>query len=215
MCIPKKHLAYLEAGNYYHIHNRTNNRELLFRGNDSYSSFLQLYEKYLGPLSNTYSWSLLPDHFHFLMQIKPKDAIIENLLAAADRSRFVIEFLKKDIISTNQLVSNAFRRLFTAYAMRFNKTWLRRGNLFHRPFKRMLIEDEEQLIDTSIYIHANTRHHNLIMPFESYPWSSYNLILEHAQRPDSAFLLTLFGGADGYISSHRSRADYIPATAIE
>jgi len=215
MSIPAKYLASLEAGNYYHVYNRTNNRELLFRSNDNYTSFLRLYDKYLGPFCNTYSWSLLPNHFHFLVQAKPMDVMIAHILAATDQSKLALDIIRKDITSTHKLVSNAFKRLFTAYAMGFNRSWLRRGNLFHRPFKRLLVEDEQQLINTSIYIHTNPRHHKLATPFELYPWSSYNLILEQAHGLESAFLLSLFGGTKGYVSAHRSRADDIPPSAIE
>ncbi len=59
----------------FHVYNRTNNRELLFRSDDNYLYFLKQYDKYLHPFLDTYCWNLMPNHFHLLVRVKSTEAI--------------------------------------------------------------------------------------------------------------------------------------------
>ncbi len=215
MSIPLKYLATLEENTYYHIYNRTNNRELLFRSDENYRYFLKLYTKYLRPLCQTYSWCLLPNHFHFLIRVRAMETLLEHIRSLPDTNRLASAVLDGATVSTHQIVANAFQKLFTAYAMGFNNAWERSGNLFHRPFKRLLVENEEQLMSTAIYIHTNPKHHKLTTCFEDYSWSSYRNILGRPEVTEPAYLLQLFGGKDGYVAAHQNRADDLPWGAIE
>ena len=60
----------LQPGEYYHIYNRGNNGETLFREQRNYPYFLKLYTKYIEPVAETYAYCLLKNHFHFLVRIK-------------------------------------------------------------------------------------------------------------------------------------------------
>lgn len=55
----------LEYGLYYHIYNRRNNRETLFRIPRNYHYFMELYAKHISPIADTFAYCLLPNHFHF------------------------------------------------------------------------------------------------------------------------------------------------------
>jgi len=86
----------LLSGNQYHIYNRGINSCNLFNETSNYEHFLELYEKYISPVANTYAWVLMPNHFHFLVRIK------ENVIykySNADRSDVVIRFLSKQTSS--------------------------------------------------------------------------------------------------------------------
>lgn len=65
----------LQHGKYYHIYNRGNNREDLFKVSDNYQHFLKLYEKYISPIADTYAWVLMKNHFHLLVRIKDEEEI--------------------------------------------------------------------------------------------------------------------------------------------
>lgn len=65
----------IEFGGYYHIFNRGNNGINLFFENDNYRYFMQLYDRYIFPIADTYAWCLLKNHFHFLIRIKEVDEI--------------------------------------------------------------------------------------------------------------------------------------------
>ena len=60
----------LEAEQYYHIYNRGNNGETLFREERNYRYFLNLYAKYIEPVAETFAYCLLKNHFHFLVHVK-------------------------------------------------------------------------------------------------------------------------------------------------
>ncbi len=65
----------IEHGKYYHIYNRGINKTLLFYEESNYYEFLELYEKYVLAIADTYCWCLLPNHFHFLVRIKEVEEI--------------------------------------------------------------------------------------------------------------------------------------------
>jgi REP element-mobilizing transposase RayT len=64
------HHPLLQPGACYHIYNRANGKENLFRHETNYTRFLELYEKYIFPVADTFAWVLMANHFHLLVQIK-------------------------------------------------------------------------------------------------------------------------------------------------
>lgn len=60
----------LEEKGYYHIYNRANGSDNLFRREQDYLHFLQLYQKYILSVADTFAWMLMPNHFHLLVRIK-------------------------------------------------------------------------------------------------------------------------------------------------
>jgi putative transposase len=173
MPIPKKYLADLTEEKIYHIYNRTNNRELLFRSDENRRYFLNKYDQYLSPFLNTFCWNLIPNHFHFLVRIKSSEEIREYLNGQPFKELKPVErkYLKGDDIA-ERLLETEWQRFFTCYSMSLNKMYSRSGNLFHRPFKRVLVNRDHQFTQAVIYIHANSVKHRLINDFTAYPWSS-------------------------------------------
>ena len=60
----------LQFGQYYHIYNRGNNRETLFREERNYPYFLSLFIKHVDPVVDTHAYCLMPNHFHLLVKVK-------------------------------------------------------------------------------------------------------------------------------------------------
>jgi len=106
----------------FHVYNRTNNKELLFRSDENKRFFLQQYKKYLGPFLDTFCWNLLPNHFHFMVRIKPYDEIYNQLQSLKQEVRTSTEekFLKNEV-NMNLLTEAEWTRFFTSYSMAFNK----------------------------------------------------------------------------------------------
>ena len=48
----------LQPNKYYHLYNRSNSHELLFRNRDNYIYFLSKYRKYVLPFVNTLAYCL-------------------------------------------------------------------------------------------------------------------------------------------------------------
>ena len=178
----------LETGRYYHIYNRGINGCDLFTDEDNYADFLNLYEKYIEPIVDTFAWVLMPNHFHLLIRLKDK---IQYKYSNADRSIDAVRFNEIKWETTNLSASEGsdsvkipkahlhFSHLFNAYSKYFNKRNNRHGALFERPFKRKLIEDENYFKQSVLYVHNNPVHHGFCSHPIEYGWSSYLTCMSH------------------------------------
>jgi REP element-mobilizing transposase RayT len=158
----------LTCGNYYHIYNRGIDGCNLFRETDNYEYFLSLYDKYISPVADTYAWVLMPNHFHFLVRLKEEAEVAASTPGeASDLTGF------ENLSGVQKPPHQHFSNLFNAYTKAFNKRTGRHGNLFERPFKRKLIDNEWYLKQVILYIHNNPVHHVFCSHPMEYPWSSY------------------------------------------
>ncbi len=204
MPVPKKYLADFEELAYYHVFNRTNNGESLFRTYEHHLVFLNNFERLLSPFATLYCWCLLPNHFHFLVRIHSGSAIRKHL--AEMPLETLTEHEKKFLHNTvelGELIEQSFRRFFISYSMSFNRRLSRKGNLFYKPFKRVLIKDEDQLLQTVIYIHFNPVKHELTKNFSDYKWSSwhqFNVIPVEDEYVEEVF--SWFNGKPGFLKAH-------------
>jgi putative transposase len=208
MPIDKKFLADLDEEGIYHVYNRTNNMELLFRNDENRHFFLRRYAFYLRPLIDTYCWCLLSNHFHFLIKIKSAKEIRFELL-----KQVVLNDAEKNYIegkgTSAIIIEKAFHRFFTSYSMAFNKMFKRTGNLFHRPFKRVNVAKEQHFTQAIVYIHANPVKHKIINDFEKYKWSSWNsLVSDLPTQLKRKELLDWFGNKELFIKAHRDLTQF-------
>ena len=155
----KNYIANFFESGIFHVYNRTNNREPLFKSDDNRIFFLKQYAKYLQPFLDTFCWNLLPNHFHFLVRVKTTAAIKAYLQCLPATALKPVE--KKyltDITTAELLIEFEWKRFFTSYSMALNKQQKRKGNLFHRPFKRVEVNKENYFTQAIIYIpmHKNT-----------------------------------------------------------
>ena len=81
-------------------------------------------------------------------------------------------------------LSAAMHRLGCEYARWYNRRHRREGPLFRNRFVSVPIDDEEQLLVASRYIHRNPLAMVPIAALGSYRWSSLGLYLEHRESPD-------------------------------
>jgi putative transposase len=199
-----KYQANFYENGIFHVYNRTNNKEPLFKTDENRLYFLKQYTKYLQPFLDTFCWSLLPNHFHFLIQIKSQQQIKDHLI------KLPFEILKpvekkylKDAAPIELLIEFEWKRFFISYSMAFNKQHQRSGNLFHRPFKRVEVNKEKHFTQVIVYIHANAFKHKLCKDFTKYQWSSWHTILSN--NPTQLCrqeVLEWFGGLQPFIDAH-------------
>ena len=202
--------ADFSEGGIFHVYNRTNNKELLFKSPGNQLYFLKQFEKYLHPFLDTFCWSLLPNHFHLLVRVKAKGEIKEYLQTLPAKSLKPIEkkYLENEA-TTELLLELEWKRFFNSYAMAFNKQYKRKGNLFQRPFKRLEVVKDSQFTQAIVYIHANAQHHKICNDFTTYQWSSWRTMLSdkptHLKRAE---VLEWFGGIEKFIDTHKSLVEY-------
>jgi REP element-mobilizing transposase RayT len=144
----------LDYGIIYHIFNRGNNKENLFKEVRNYEYFIQLLEKYITPVADILAFCLLPNHFHLLIQIKEK------------------EMIDKDLQEPKR-ISRQFGTCFGTYAKAINKAYQRTGKLFENRFKRVVVATDQQYFELVNYIHQNPAKHGLVEDYREWPYSSY------------------------------------------
>jgi putative transposase len=134
-----------QAGNFYHIYNRGNNRQNIFFERDNYLHFLHLTREHL--VNNgvdILAYCLMPNHYHFLVYLRD-----DNLSAA-------------------------MHRLSVAYTKGINKRFNRSGSLFEGRFQSIHINDPDYLIHLSRYIHLNPVKAGFVDRAEEWEFSSYS-----------------------------------------
>jgi REP element-mobilizing transposase RayT len=67
-----------EHGCFYHVYNRGNNKEDIFKELKNYTYFFGLIKKYLLPTADIYTYCLMKNHFHLLVKIKDLEEIIDD-----------------------------------------------------------------------------------------------------------------------------------------
>ncbi|WP_029274477.1 transposase [Pedobacter borealis] len=183
-----------EQGKFYHIYNRSIDRQPLFKSDANYRFFLKKFDLYLSNVLDVYAYCLLGNHFHLLIRVK------ESLKANDPISEF----------SVHDIVSKQFRIFFQSYALAFNIQHKRIGTLFQTPFKRAQINDESYFTRLVYYIHSNPQKHNLISDFRDWKWSSYGrILLEANTKLKKHYVLDWFGGKAGYLKFHSDIQDGI------
>ncbi len=211
MPINKKYLVDFSPERFFHVYNRTNNYELLFRGPHNKTHFLNLAEERLSYLLDFYSWCLLPNHFHFQVKTKSIESALDHLSKIASTKLTLTEarFLRGER-SFEELTLRAWTAVFQSYTEGFNTMYKRKGNLFYSSCKRVDIESEEHFRKSMVYIHTNPVKHGLIEDFRQYEWSSWNQYMSQGRTiiPKEE-TYKIFGNRQGFLMAHEVQQLFI------
>ncbi len=166
----------------YHVYNRGNGHDHIFRNPGNYDYFLRKYHEYMGSLWETHAWCLMPNHFHFLITVKA-------------------HFSTDDILSTK--CSSAFANFTNGYAQSFNKQHNRKGSVFMRSFRRKVVHDREYFKSLVCYVHNNPVKDGMVPAPENWPFSSYSdFINRGASVVGNDPVISLFGGKEEFRRQH-------------
>lgn len=189
-------------GEYYHIYNRGNSKQIIFLDDQDRDRFVKLLylcnsgkninfrddivEKGIDAFDfdrgeqivSIGAWVLMPNHFH--IYITPRQRL------GAEDDNFVANFIHK---------------LCTSYSMYFNRKYKRTGSLYEGKFKATHVESDEQAKYNFSYIHLNPI--KLVDPLwrengiqdikkaleflDTYKWSSY-LDYKGVKRPENKII---------------------------
>ena len=134
----------LQAGQYYHLYSRGNNRQRIFLEPENYLFFLRQLRKYLVPqILHIVAYCLMPNHYHLLVH------------------------LSSDELST------MMKRFLLSYANAINKRYGRSGALFEGRFRTACVEEDRYLLHLSRYIHLNPVLAGIVQRPEDWEFSSY------------------------------------------
>lgn len=178
-------LTYLLPGKFYHIYSYKNGNELLFTAEADYVCFLKMYKEYISPVADTYAYCLLPGHFHFLIRLKPEEAIFDFLKqdnklpeASITLEEFQLLFKGNNAVNLFSLhVNRQFSHFFNSYSQSLNKAGIRKENTLMRTFKRKEIISPGYLKQLILYIHSNPVHHGFVQKMTDWKYLSYHSIV--------------------------------------
>lgn len=162
----KNVLKQYETGAYYHLYNRGVDRNLIFRDDKDYKTFLSYLKVYLSLQGE--SLKVAPSR-----QLKNYFSEIELLCYCLMPNHFHL-FIKQN---SEHGMDHFLRSLSTKYVRYYNTRYKRIGPLFQGPYKAVKILTEYQFIYLSKYIHRNPVS---LLPYKEsprrlreYPFSSY------------------------------------------
>ncbi len=134
----------IDDGLIYHVINRGNNRQRVFRKQADFGAFLhalaQLKERKPFEL---YGYCLLDNHFHLLM--RPKDPTISRIMQS----------------------------LLVSHTQRYHRHYGSGGHVWQGRFKSPVVQSDEHLLAVLRYIEANPLRARIVKRAEDYRWSSY------------------------------------------
>lgn len=191
------HKDILLPNHYYHIYNRAVGDEKIFRNKENYRYFLQKFIQHIFPVADIYCYCLLPNHFHFLVRIKPADTL----------SIYYYERKKKIPLTDNSIINEflmeQFSNFFNSYTKSINKIFDRKGKLFMDHLKRKEITADNYFSKIIHYIHANPVHHGYCKKVSNWNHSSYHILIDESEtilKRDE--VMDWFGNKDNFIKFH-------------
>lgn len=181
----------LIGGQIYHIYNRGVERRRIFENTRDYQRFFKTltYYQLTGPKPKF-------SHFNQSNPFKPNfnKKIVEVIAYCLMPNHF--HLLVKQLSENG--ISEFVSKLTNSYTKYYNIKYFRVGPLVQGQFKAVLMENDEQLVHLSRYIHLNPLVSNITKNLDHYQWSSYqeyinghegicnkDLILEHFTSPQS------------------------------
>ena len=189
----------------YHIYNHANGFENVFNERENYRYFLEKYKEYIDPIAETYSYCLMPNHFHLVLRMRKREVIEEIIYRKRSFSKVSFNFGKADISDEeiDKYLSKQFSNLFSSYTQSYNKFLKRMGSLFVKNFKREPLLDKGHFITEIMYTHRNPIHHGFRTDFDEWEFSSYyDITSGNNELVEVDKLLKMFGGKEQFINMH-------------
>jgi len=142
-----RNIEKLQPDTCYYIHNGGNNSETVFFRRSNYRYFLQLFEKYILPVSEVYAWCLTPNEFHFLLRTKSHEEMRKSV-----RSYATVTEVK------TLGASYQFSHLLNSYSQAVNRQMRRTGCLFAKPFGRKIISSDAEFQSCLSHLQKMAKH---------------------------------------------------------
>lgn len=180
------------TGEIYHVMSKSIAGYQIFNTAADYTYLLNaLYYFTLQTPPNKFSYFLRKD---VVVQQRGFAASVQELAEQEGRSMQIIAYCLMPThfhILVRQLsdqgISHALRRALNAYTRYFNIKHKRKGPLWMGRFKNVRIENDEQLLHVTRYLHINPVTAGLVAKPEEWPYSSYH---EYLNPQSTAHLLT-------------------------
>lgn len=211
MPLSEKFYQSFVAGQTYHVIFKANSGRNLFLSDENKRYFQKKIRLYLSPFVLIRSFNLLDNHVHLIIEIHSEKRLRKTLsqIPSENLVKTMKDFLN-GFATVHELITRQISRLLIGYAIALNNQQGTVGHLFHRKFRRILIDNEVYLSQVILYVHANPVHHRLTKRIEKYRWSSfYQLIRGAPDLSDNDWLIQWFGGMAALLNSHQKYLNQI------
>lgn len=194
----------------YHIFNRGSDKRDIFLQPRDYKRFIKTfyYYHFEGPKPKL---SLLNKNNFYRFKPDPASRLVEIFCYCLmpNHFHFMIRQLKTNGISI------FMSQLGNSYTKYFNTKRKRVGPLLQGAFKATLVENDEQLIHLSRYIHLNPVVSGIVDLPQTYTWSSYNEYTSEIKGICSTdLILNFFPSKEKYCEFTEAQIDYGKALEI-
>lgn len=174
----------------------------MFRNEENYKYFLKKFNEYISPIALTFSYVLIPNHFHFLIEIKDKNQLY-NHYKQLEINREKSSYKTEGDLNYEDFVMQQFSNFFNSYTKSYNKRFNRKGALFVDYMRRVLISDEEYLRNLVFYIHQNPVHHNCCSAVDEWRYTSFNSFYSSKpSRIEREEVISWFGDLENFTFMH-------------
>lgn len=198
---------------FYHIVCKSIDGIKLFQEHSNYFVFQERFKDFTGLCFDVWSYCLLSNHTHHIIQVKEKNDIIKSIeqLPIEERTTSMQSFL---IDTDNEILFDAMivrqmNRFLVSYANNVNNRRKRKGGTFQKPFRRRMIENDSHLQQAIIYTNANAQKHQLIDDYKKFRYSSYSEILAGDQNfIEPQKVINFFGSIEKFIKVHQEQVDH-------
>lgn len=193
----------LITGEIYHIFNRGNNKQNIFLQPRDYKRFTQTFHYYqfskIPQRFSTFSKNKLP-----AFSIDNHEKLVEIMCYCLMPNHF--HFMIKQIKDNG--ISIFMSQVGNSYTRYFNTKYNYIGSLFQGTFKSVLVENEEQFLHLSRYIHLNPIVSEIATDLDSYLWSSYHEYMNNANFIYTQEVLNFFPSPKEYRGFLLDQIDY-------
>lgn len=208
----RKHPIFLDQ--IYHVYNRGVSLEEIFKDKRDYQRFIDLinYYRYTSPnLRYSYYNRLSQESRQFFLEELEKNNPKQVAIYVFSLIPNHFHFLLKEIVESG--IVKFLSNLQNSYAKYFNTKTKRKGSLFLEMFKAVRIESDEQFIHTARYIHLNPTSSYLIKKvneLKNYSWCSLKNYLGREGWPfvETNFLRSFFSSKEALESFTFDQIDY-------
>jgi REP element-mobilizing transposase RayT len=219
MPIPDQYKAPFCFKRHYHILFRSIDGIPLFKTAKERIFFLEKWKRFTAPIADTWAYSLLDNHSHFIVKIKQQEDVIRNvgLLTDEQKTKAIKQFTATPTDGLfEQVAERQINSFLVSYANTYNNYTARKGGLFQQPFRRLFITDNAHLQQAIIYTHANAQKHGLVKNFADHPHHSYHEIIAGiSEFVDCSSVIEFFDGKQKFIELHKEQADYFYTSSWE
>lgn len=180
----------------YHIYNRGVAKQDIFNNQRDYDRFMQTLSFFLEARPNQKLSLTDPENLKIILSSPVSDPLVEILAFCLMPNHFHI--LARQI--KDKGVSTFAQRVFDSYTRYYNTKHDRVGTIYQGNFKAVQIENDEQLLHVSRYVHLNPYVNNIIDNPNDYKWSSCKQYAESKDNRicNTSFILSMLNNSQIY-----------------